>query len=241
MKKRGSRQCSKRLPQRNPNSPRHHYLQSLTVSPKRAREGHCQEGIQVNFCFRVARNSPFLISPWPCRASLISPDHLNAVTAKSRRLVPPPTTQTLNLEMRVVRTTNVRSKGTAASIVSTMIAGFLRITLHAIAEDHLGLALDGLLRHILENLCINAQRVLVITTTKHVMRMGMRERSKRRIFRNGFVMGSYRNAVSFPCSLRVTRGVNDGAYVVSRTFKFSFSPWELFNTRVFVSEVRKQT
>lgn len=137
--------------------------------------------------------------------------------------MPSPTTQTLNLEMRAVHTTNVQPKGAADSIVSTMIVGFSRITLHAIAEDHLGFALEGLLRHSLEILCINAQRVLVITKSKHVMRMGTKERSKRRIFCNGFVIGSYRNAVSFPYSLRVTQLVNDGAYIVRRTFELSFS------------------
>ena len=138
-----------------------------------------------------------------CRTSLISPNHLNAVGANPRWLMPLPITQTLNLEMRVVHTTNVWPKGApASSFVSTMIAGFWRITLHAIAEDHLGLALEGLLRPSLESLCFNAQRVLVISKSNHVMRMVMRERSKRQIFCNGSVMGNYRN---FPCSLRITQ------------------------------------
>ena len=46
----------------------------------------------------------------------------------------------------------------------------------------------------------------------------------------GFVTESYRNAVSFPCSLRVTQVVSGGAYIVRRVFEFGFSAWELFNT-----------
>ena len=76
--------------------------------------------------------------------------------------------------------------------------------MHAIAADHLGLPLERLLRRSLGILCFNAQRVLVATQSRHVIRMGMGEQSKRRIFCNGFVMESYRDAVSFPCSLRVT-------------------------------------
>lgn len=105
--------------------------------------------------------------------------------------------------MRAVYITSVQPKGAADFIISTIIVGFSRITLYVITKNYFGFTLKGLLRYSLKVLYINTQRVFIITKSKYIIRMGTKERLKRRIFYNKFVIKSYKNAVLFPYLLRV--------------------------------------
>lgn len=94
--------------------------------------------------------------------------------------------------MPIVRTTHVGPQIAASSIASMTIVGYRRRTPLAIAENLLDLRLENLLHRNLEILYFSVRQVRVATKSRKVTRMGMGERSKRQIFRNGFRMGRYR-------------------------------------------------